>query len=528
MGQLTQEDRPDGTSIGYSYDNNSNMTLLVTPTGISHVFDYTGNDQRKDYTTPLSGSYLYVYDKERKLKTITFPSTSQIQNTYTNGLLTNTLTPESSIDFTYGCASLLSEASMGNEAVTYTYDGSLLKTDTRSGILNQTISHTYDNDFRLSSITYAGSNYILGYDDDSLLTSIGNFTITRNADNGLLESVSGGALTQTRSFNGYKEVDNYSHNVNGSNTYDVSLTRDNSGRITQRIEVIGAETITWDYGYDDLGRLIEVKQNSVVVETYEYDENGNRTLETNTARGITDKSFDYTNEDHIITAGDDVYVFDEDGFLVEWVSATGTTSYDYSLRGELLSVDLTDGRSVTYDHDPMGRRIAKRIDGAVVEKYLWRDNTMLLAIYDSSDNLVMRFNYADGRMPISMLRGGNTYYMMYDQVGSLRLIVDSSGNITKRIDYDSFGNIINDTNPGVTMPFGFAGGLHDIDTGLVRFGARDYDPTIGRWTAKDPIDLAGGDVNLYGYVQNNPVNWIDPDGLEVNPTLIVGGTTVFH
>ena len=102
--------------------------------------------------------------------------------------------------------------------------------------------------------------------------------------------------------------------------------------------------------------------------------------------------------------------------------------------------------------------------------------------------------------------------MMYGRVSSLRLIVDSTGNITKRIDYDSFGNIISDTNPTFTIPFGFAVGLHDIDTGLVRFGARDFDPTIGLWTAKDPIDFAGGDVNLYGYVQNNPVNFIDPSG----------------
>ncbi|MCP4323080.1 MAG: RHS repeat-associated core domain-containing protein, partial [Alteromonadales bacterium] len=80
---------------------------------------------------------------------------------------------------------------------------------------------------------------------------------------------------------------------------------------------------------------------------------------------------------------------------------------------------------------------------------------------------------------------------------------------------------INDTNPGFTIPFGFAGGLHDIDTGLVRFGARDYDTSIGRWTAKDPIDFSGGDVNLYGYVQNNPVNWIDPWGLTA-PTIIPG------
>jgi RHS repeat-associated protein len=63
------------------------------------------------------------------------------------------------------------------------------------------------------------------------------------------------------------------------------------------------------------------------------------------------------------------------------------------------------------------------------------------------------------------------------------------------------------------VPFGFAGGLHDRDTGLVRFGARDYDPVIGRWTAKDPIDFAGGDANLYGYVGNDPITFVDPLGL---------------
>lgn len=125
----------------------------------------------------------------------------------------------------------------------------------------------------------------------------------------------------------------------------------------------------------------------------------------------------------------------------------------------------------------------------------------------------MRFEYADGRMPVSMSRGGSTYYLTYDQVGSLRVVADSSGNVVKRIDYDSFGNIINDSDPAFEIPFGFAGGLHDRDTGLVLFGFRDYDPDTGRWTAKDPIGFWGGDVDLYGYCLNDPINWVDPWGL---------------
>ena len=112
-----------------------------------------------------------------------------------------------------------------------------------------------------------------------------------------------------------------------------------------------------------------------------------------------------------------------------------------------------------------------------------------------------------------MKMGGATYYLDYDQVGSIRLVADGSGNVVKRISYDSFGNILEDTNPSFTIPFGFAGGLHDRDTGLVRFGYRDYDPEVGRWTAKDPIGFAGGDTYLYGYTLNNPINLIDPWGL---------------
>ncbi len=127
----------------------------------------------------------------------------------------------------------------------------------------------------------------------------------------------------------------------------------------------------------------------------------------------------------------------------------------------------------------------------------------------------MRFEYADGRMPVAMTRGDSTYYLTYDQVGSLRVVADSTGNVVKTIEYDSFGNIIGvgGTDPSFEVPFGLAGGLHDRDTGLVRFGYRDYDPDIGRWTAKDPIFFAGGDVDLYGYCLNDPVNLVDPNAL---------------
>jgi len=80
------------------------------------------------------------------------------------------------------------------------------------------------------------------------------------------------------------------------------------------------------------------------------------------------------------------------------------------------------------------------------------------------------------------------------------------------MDYGVFGEVIKDTNPGF-QPFGYAGGIYDQDTKLVKFGARDYNSVLGRWIQKDPIRFDGGDENLYRYVNNDPVNAIDPSGL---------------
>src|SRR5436309_3135070 len=111
-----------------------------------------------------------------------------------------------------------------------------------------------------------------------------------------------------------------------------------------------------------------------------------------------------------------------------------------------------------------------------------------------------------------MAQGTTTYRILSDHLGSVRLVVNTStGTVAQRIDYDEFGNITSDTSPDF-QPFGFAGGLYDVDTGLTRFGARDYDAQTGRFTTKDPIRFGGG-LNLYGYVMADPVNLVDPAGL---------------
>jgi RHS repeat-associated protein len=401
----------------------------------------------------------------------------------------------------------------GTDTISYEYDGKLVTSENLSGALSQSLGYTYNNDFNMSSFSYAGKTHIYTYDNDGLLTGADNFTIFRNAQNGLPEAVTGADLNLTRTFSGYGEVQEQEHAVSSQVLNTWSLTRDNTGRITAKTETVDGATSNYAYSYDPMGRLLTVTKDGTFVEEYDYSPNGTRIYEMNTARGITGRSFDYSDEDHLLSAGSVIYSYNLDGFLIAKTDGSEVTTYDYSARGELLSVALPDGRDIEYVHDPLGRRIAKKVDGAVVEKYLWQGLTHLLAVYDGTDNLLMRFEYADGRMPVAMTKDGATYYLSYDQVGSLRVVADAAGSVVKKIDFDSFGNIIDDTDPSFEVPLGFASGLHDRDTGLVRFGFRDFDTDIGRWTAKDPILFAGGDTDLFGYCLNDPVNFIDPLGL---------------
>ena len=86
--------------------------------------------------------------------------------------------------------------------------------------------------------------------------------------------------------------------------------------------------------------------------------------------------------------------------------------------------------------------------------------------------------------------------------------------LDKKLDYDEYGDVIQNTNPDF-QPFGFCGGLYDNSTKLTRFGYRDFDAQVGRWTNKDPIGFGGRVSNLYEYCLNDPMNNFDPSGLQV-------------
>jgi RHS repeat-associated protein len=137
---------------------------------------------------------------------------------------------------------------------------------------------------------------------------------------------------------------------------------------------------------------------------------------------------------------------------------------------------------------------------------------------DAAGRLAWHFIYASKRnVPDVAIRAsdGGRYRVISDQLGSPVLVVNAANgsDVLLRASYSAFGAQTVLQGSADALPFGFAGGLYDAETALVRFGARDYELVTGRWTQKDPIRFMGGSANLFVYVRNAPVNQTDPTGL---------------
>ncbi|WP_345992191.1 RHS repeat-associated core domain-containing protein [Sulfurimonas sp. HSL-1716] len=549
--RVTSITYPDGHTTYFAYDSNGNMLKLTTPTPADFTFTYNGVNKQTGMSSPLGSQTQYLYDMQRRITKIVKPSGNSITYNYVNGLIDSVVRPEGEADYTYACGGKVASVTAGSESINYSYDGDLLTNVTYSGVLNQSIDYTYNNDFYVQGITYAAATQTLGYDKDGLLIQSGDASITRDSSNGLTLSVKDGRYEQKYGYNEYAEINDLTTQIGRHHIFSYSIDKRNSkGQILSKTERLGHKRTRYSYTYDKVGRLIEVKENHKTVERYEYDANGNRILKegyvlehpgrhlgfnieknrehsTEHCKALQHRrasiKSSYTVEDQLEKVGDTLYAYNQDGYLSSKVSPTGTTSYDYGSLGELKSVVLEDGTTVQYLYNAQNQRVAKEVNGTITEKYLWADLTTLLAVYDGNDNLLRRYDYADSRMPYKMESKGKAYYLAYDQAGTLKAVADARGKVVKAITYDSFGNILEDTNPKLHIEFGFAGGLQDTDTGLVHFGYRDYDPVTGKWTAKDPIGFNGGDTNLYGYVLGDPVNLVDPKGLA---TLKINGQKI--
>jgi YD repeat-containing protein len=502
-GRITKQTLLDGRQVKYTYDPSGNVITITPPGRPGHDFNYTLVDLIKTYIPPDIGigstSTSYTYNIDRELIKITRPDGAAIDIGYDSaGRLSTVNYPKKTMSLSYDSVSgnIKTITAPDGGKITYAYDGSLLTDTTWSGAISGNVHRTYNNNFGITSQSVNGGNTIdFQYDTDGLWVRVGQLNLSHDPKNGLPTGSALGNTTDTIGYNSFGEVSSYQAASKGTDIFWVNFTRDNLGRIGKKNETIDGTTHTYAYMYDLAGRLINVSRDGVLVSRYTYDANGNRQSYTGSS-GTISGTFD--NQDRLMQYGTTTYNYTANGELLSKITGAQTTDYQYDVLGNLMNVTMPDGTKIEYLIDGQNRRIGKKVNGALVQGFLYGDGLRPVAELDGDGNVVNRFVYAGGNVPDYIIRGSVIYRIVIDHLGSPRIVIDAStGAVAQRMDYDEFGNVTSDTNPGF-QPFGFAG---------------DYDAQVGRWTVKDPIIFSGGDTNLFGYVLNDPINMIDPSGL---------------
>ena len=436
-GRVTQQTLPDGRQISFTYDPNGNVTSITPPGRPAHAFAYTPVDLQDSYTPPDIGigqvATTYGYNLDKQLTTITRPDGQQVGFGYdpATGRLATITAPLGQTAFAYDPVKgqLSSITTPDNQQLGYTYDGFLETGVSWSGTVSGSVGRTYTPDFRVSQSTVNGGNAVsYTYDNDGLLTGAGGLTITRDPTNGLISGTSLGSVTDTRSYNSFGELTGTTASISASPTYSVTYTRDTLGRISEKVETIQGATTTYDYSYDTAGRLTQVlttpQGQGTLTTTYAYDANGNRLTKTDPS-GTTSGTYD--DQDRLTAYGTTSYTYNANGDLTGKTQNGASVSYTYDVFGNLRHVTLDSGVNIDYVIDARNRRIGKKVDGTLVQGFLYDDQLRPAAELDGSGNVVSRFVYGTHvNVPELIVKGSATYRILTDHLGSPRLVINTA------------------------------------------------------------------------------------------------------
>ncbi len=526
LNRVTNQYLPNQEVVGFGYNPAQGLTSITPPDRTEH----------RTIQLPLSGSYLppalgilpvetsFVYNVVGELTEVQRPDGVQVQLGYDAlGRTTAITQPQGITKVTYNQASGLPSKLIAPDGniVSYGYNlNSQPITAAWSGAVNGRLTQVFNlHDQPTSQQINNLTPVSLVYDVNGRLTNAGSQLLTYSTATGMLQGSGQGTISDNWQYNQFAEPTTYQVNhqtgMLGITIYEAGYNYDALGRITQISETgtqagNGGFGTTYTYHYDTVGQLKQVKQGSTVIASYEYDGNGNRISSTVGGNQIVGS---YDDQDRLNEWGDATYSYNPNGELANVAGNNGLTEYAYDVHGNLLTVILPDETQISYIHDGLNRRIGKRVNGTLVKGWLYAEGLNPIAELDGNGQVVAQFIYSvDDHVPNVMIKNGVSYRIITNHLGSPRLVINTAtGATVQAITYDPWGVVLSDINPGF-QPFGFAGGLYDASTGLTRFGARDYNAEIGRWTSKDPLRFGGGDTNLYRYVGNDPINFIDPAG----------------
>ncbi|HYF80660.1 MAG TPA: RHS repeat-associated core domain-containing protein, partial [Symbiobacteriaceae bacterium] len=439
---------PDGSKVSVTYDGNGNMLTMADSLGLT-VYQYDSANRLKRSVDPFGRVMSYEYEGAA-LKRVTSP--------------------------------------VG--AVTYNYDpnSGFVTSMVTKNALNQeeTTSFQYDPAGNLKQKTTGSHTTTWTYDSGERLTGI--------------EAKYGS-----------------SRRYQGTYAYDQAWNR-NRYTLYNSYE---NTTTTFNYTFDPLYRLIKTTESNGNNRTYQYDGAGNRLARTDVKGGVTtQETYSYDAANRLLsmittknaTSETTSYEYDANGNQTRIISPKGVGTLSYDFENRLVEfVDPVQGRVVNR-YNGMGQKLYT-MDGTD-ETYFLLDRGQVMADLDGAGATIAAYFRAPGGQLISTHQRTGTYYYHIDGLGSVVGLTKPDGTWDSLYQYDEFGVV--QANKGQAWNnFQYTGATYSPTSGLYHLGARHYNPAIGRFITQDTY--AGNPwqpwtKNLYVYVGNNPVNYIDPTG----------------
>jgi len=523
---------PDSTYTQYTYNERSDRTAVRDPRDNTTSFTWDALDRATAMTRPGSNLTGYAYDTQDNPSSITDPNTFTTQYAYDDfGRLDQVVSPDTgTTKYVHdGAGNITQMTDARGTVVTYAYDAINRITSVQfPSDSTQNITFTYDS----TSVTY-GTGRLTGRTDTS-----GTHTFYYDAQGNMVREikVTGGVSYTTW----------YTYNKNNiltSITYPsgrvVSYTMDTVQRIsqvsmtTQGTPVTLASSITYmpfggvsslTYGnslsltrtFDNQYRVSSITAGSVLSLSYGYDASGNVTSVTDTigsAPGLYIDSTTYGYESGknwlttITGTPTATLTHDAGGNTV----SEGNRTFVYDLSNRLVSVLDNETEIVSYIYDARNLRVRKTTP-AETRIFHYDVNGHLIAETDTAGNTLAEYVYLNDT-PLATTRPTDTvYYYHADHLGTPRAMTNSAGTVAWRAAYHAFGYGEVDPSSTITNNLRLPGQYFDAETNLHYNWNRYYDPRTGRYLTPDPIGLEGG-IDPFVYTENNPVNWVDPEGL---------------